>query len=60
MNYIYFIASLTLIILGFFGMFTIANSTQDQVLFLSIYTFGFWFMCHFGGLIVDGEQQGKY
>ena len=34
--------------------------SERFVLFLSIYTFGFWFMCHFGGLIVDGEQQGKY
>ena len=60
MNYLYFIASLVLIVISFFGMFAIALTTQDQVLFLSIYTFGFWFMCHFGGLIVDGEQKGKY
>ena len=56
MNYIYFIASLSLIIMSFFGMFMIADTVKEQVLFLGVYSVGFWFVCHFGGNIVDDES----
>ena len=57
MNYLYFIASLGLVVGAFFGMFSIADTTKEQVFFLGMYTVGFWFICHFGGSIIDDEQS---
>ena len=59
MNYLYFIASLGLVVGAFFGMFSIADTTKEQVFFLGMYTVGFWFICHFGGNIID-DEQGLY
>ena len=57
MNYLYFIASLGLVVGAFFGMFSIADTTKEQVFFLGMYTVGFWFICHFGSHIIDDEQS---
>ncbi len=59
MNYLYFIASLGLVVGAFYGMFAIAGTTKEQVFFLGMYTVGFWFICHFGGNIID-DEQGLY
>mgnify|MGYP005989045475 FL=1 len=57
MNYLYFIASLGLVVGAFFGMFSIADTTKEQVYFLGLYTVGFCFICHFGSHIIDDEQR---
>jgi hypothetical protein len=57
MNYLYFIASLGLVVGAFYGMFGIADTSQEQVYFLGVYSVGFWFTCHFGGNIIDDEQR---
>ena len=57
MNYLYFIASLGLCVGAFYGMFAIADNSQEQVYFLGVYSVGFWFTCHFGGNIIDDEQR---
>mgnify|MGYP003130643872 FL=1 len=59
MNYLYFIASLGLVVGAFFGMFSIADTTKEQVFFLGMYSVGFWFTCHFGSNIID-DEQGLY
>jgi hypothetical protein len=60
MCYLYFIASLTMAILSFFGLLTMAETVREQVFFLGLYTVGFVFICHFGSQIIDYEQEGKY
>ena len=55
MNYLYFIASLGLVVGAFFGMFSIADTTKEQVFFLGMYSVGYWFTCHFESNIIDDE-----
>ena len=60
MNYLYFIASLGLVVGAFFGLLIMAETVKEQVFFIGLYSVGFVFICHFGSQIIDSETEGNY